>query len=364
MDYIKEGYNVNYPEWISLDKTKDIVRQMEHSICKIINNGIKGTGFFTKIYFQNKNKYIPVLITNNHIIDESNLNNEKQKVIIEINNKKEYLYLNDRMNYTNENHDISIIEIKEKEILNLLENNNQNYYLELGLYNNDIEKEELNKSSIYVIHYPKGKEVSVSYGIISRIDNDEFRHFCRTDGGSSGSPIFELNSNKVIGIHKGTFKKKNSKGEEIDENIASFLNISINEFIIKYEKENINKILCKPSSDKVKDENIESKNSTNKVSSGSFNKSNIGILSNKNLNNVSNLKQKNNEIICIYNKQDETINLLHDYQLKIIYEFKKSYEEGRRNINEDKSIDSKEEHFQNIKAVEVNNFLNLNLTSI
>ena len=48
-----------------------------------------------------------------------------------------------------------------------------------------------------------------------------------------------------------------------------------------------------------------------------------------------------NEIICIYNKKEDEINLLHDYKLYTRYmndENRKLYEEGRNNINE-KNID-------------------------
>ena len=67
--------------------------------------------------------------------------------------------------------------------------------------------------------------------------------------------------------------------------------------------------------------------------------------SNNSLNGIEIKKNKinlnNNEIICIYNKQEEEINLLHDYKLDINKWddiFKKAYLEGKNNINE-KNID-------------------------
>ena len=96
---------------------------MNNYVCRIYNNG-HGTGFFTKPF---KSKLLPVLITNNHIINENNIKN----------NKIITLYLNydkiekvvkidkDRKRYTNEKLDITIIEIKEnKDKLN-------NKYIEL-----------------------------------------------------------------------------------------------------------------------------------------------------------------------------------------------------------------------------------------
>ena len=59
---------------------------------------------------------------------------------------------------------------------------------------------------------------------------------------------------------------------------------------------------------------------------------------NTNTNNINNnIIENKNEIICIYNKQDEEINLLHDYNENIDYwseDGKKSYKEGKNNINE------------------------------
>ena len=52
---------------------------------------------------------------------------------------------------------------------------------------------------------------------------------------------------------------------------------------------------------------------------------------------LSELNGNKNEIICIYNKQKDEINLLHDYNNDMKYmnddELKKSYIEGKNNIN-------------------------------
>jgi len=62
----------------------------------------------------------------------------------------------------------------------------------------------------------------------------------------------------------------------------------------------------------------------------------------KNNDYISNIKENKNklknEIICIYNKQDNEINLLHDYNLNLDYYYlneqeEKSYLEGKNNIN-------------------------------
>ena len=77
--------------------------------------------------------------------------------------------------------------------------------------------------TFYIIQYPEGK-LSVSYVTINGIYEDKkykFSHKCNTKGGSSGSPILNLN-NKVIGLHTGSTK---------NNNLGTFLNYPLNDFI-------------------------------------------------------------------------------------------------------------------------------------
>jgi hypothetical protein len=54
---------------VTFDNIQRITNQMANSIIKIKNENNKGTGFFCKVPYENK--IIPVLITNNDIINES-----------------------------------------------------------------------------------------------------------------------------------------------------------------------------------------------------------------------------------------------------------------------------------------------------
>ena len=120
MSEIKEKKLQGYPEMVSLESTEIIIEQMKKNIFNIsLDDGSKGTGFFCKIPFIN-NEELKVLITNNHVID---LNTEK--ITISINNESEIkeINLNNRIKYTNQDYDITIIEIKEED--------NVNNYLEL-----------------------------------------------------------------------------------------------------------------------------------------------------------------------------------------------------------------------------------------
>ena len=208
---------------ISYDCIKKIIEQMEKSIFKIIIGKNQGTGFFSKIPFPNKENMLPVLITNNHIIDDDIICKMDEIIKIDIKNEEniKQINLNNRLKYTNYEHDITIIEIKNEDKIN--------NYLELDdkiindIINNYNENEYFVDKIAYIIQYPDGK-LSVSYGNIEGIYEDEkynFQHKCNTNKGSSGSPILNIYNNKVIGIHK--IGGKINKG--------AFLNYSIKEFI-------------------------------------------------------------------------------------------------------------------------------------
>ena len=81
---VEEG-KINGSEEIKpLDETQ--LKQMNKYICKINGNKM-GTGFFCKILYQDE--YIPVLITNYHIIDDKFVeSNNNLKVYIKKDDKK------------------------------------------------------------------------------------------------------------------------------------------------------------------------------------------------------------------------------------------------------------------------------------
>ena len=155
---------------------------MENCICKIINdNGIKGTGFFCKIPFPDKNNLLTVLITNNHILNEKDIENNKIIKLIIYNknqNIEKIIKIDDsRKKYTKINDDITIIEIKPNK-------DDINYFLEIE---DEILELEYKRKSIYILHYPKNKQL-VSYGLIDDIkEGKEISHYCNTKHGSSGS---------------------------------------------------------------------------------------------------------------------------------------------------------------------------------
>ena len=126
--------------------------------------------------------------------------------------------------YTNEKYDITIIEI------NPIKNNIEYYdFLELEIKENV--EVEYHKQSIYLIQYIKGKSVCVSSGQIRSIDNDDYfklRYIAQTGLGSSGAPILNLETQKLIGVHSYNNHKYNYCN-------GTILKFPITEFMNKYK---------------------------------------------------------------------------------------------------------------------------------
>ena len=167
MEYnIDEKYIKGSPNPITIEGTKRIFYQMENCICKIYKkNGINGTGFFCKIPFPGQLNLLPVLITNRHILDNKDL--EINKIIeITINDDKEKRIIkidNSRIIFISQKLDVIFIEIKESidKIYNFLniddDINNDEYILELTY----------RQKSVYILHYPNGGKIKVSYGLLN-----------------------------------------------------------------------------------------------------------------------------------------------------------------------------------------------------
>ena len=225
-DTIKERFINKAVKPVSIDSTEKILYQMKKCVFKIQINGIKGTGFFIKLPWDKD--FIKVLITNNHIINEKDIESENSFIITFNNNEKEKKFIKinkNKKNFTNKDLDITIIEITERdeiydfleldeEIINYITLNNQ----QLEYYN----KNYINQS-IYILNYLNGDKIMASYGLITDIREHDINHNCNTDQGSSGSPILSLENNKVIGVHYGSSNKFNyNKGKLIIFAIIEF----------------------------------------------------------------------------------------------------------------------------------------------
>ena len=151
MESQKESILSGYPNVISYECTQKIMEQMVKNICKIKIGKEQGTGFFCKIPFPDRNNMLSVFITNNHIINEELLYKKNEKIKIDIFEETEIkeIDLNNRKKYTNEEYDITIIEIKEEDKIK--------NYLELDdiiiedIINNKNKNNKYLKKKIYII---------------------------------------------------------------------------------------------------------------------------------------------------------------------------------------------------------------------
>ena len=189
------------------------------------------------------------------------------------------VYVKEKLKYININKNKIIYSspINEYDLIVIrLQDADIDYYLEIdeNIFRNS--ENAYKNEPIYILYYGgKDGKAKISYGKgIKKFDEYDIKHFCNTEEGSAGSPILSAWTNKIIGIHKAVNRTKGY-------NFGIFL---------KYP--------------------------------------------------LSELNRNKNEIICIYNKQKDEIDLLHDYTLDIKYwkywteENKKSYIEGKNNINE------------------------------
>ena len=171
-------------------------------ICKIYcNDGSHGTGFFCNIPF-GWNNYLRVLMTNNHVLNKNDIQPGRVINFSLDNDYKEFNILidNTRKTYTNELYDVSIIEIKKDDKIDV----DSFFDLDRQIFQKNI-REIFRNSEIYLLHYPKWKKMEISPGIIKYINKDKttIYHTCDSSGGSSGGPIINQDNFQIIGIHKG-----------------------------------------------------------------------------------------------------------------------------------------------------------------
>ena len=85
---------------------------MKKCVCKI-QNGATGTGFFCKIpNYNNENQLISVLVTNNHVLNENDIEIEKS-IIISLNEEKKKKIDKSRKIFTSKILEFTFIEVKE-----------------------------------------------------------------------------------------------------------------------------------------------------------------------------------------------------------------------------------------------------------
>ena len=186
-----------YLKPVTKESHKKIMYYLENSIYKIkLNNEKYGIGFFC--YVKCYNKIIPVLITNYKAINEKYFSNYKF-IKIDINNELISIEFGS-LYYINKDSDLSIIEIKENKLINILDIDDIVYKEESEIF--------LYKESIYIIHYNYNNHICVSYGVLEDKNNSEIIFLCNINNDLNYYPIFSLTTNKLIGIYQKNSDRK------------------------------------------------------------------------------------------------------------------------------------------------------------
>ena len=307
---------------ISKSQMKVIFFQLDNCICKVYQeDGGVGTGFFCLLPNPDIRKTLPVLITNNHVLKEKDLKNDKIKIEMLNIKKTKYLELKNRKVFTNKKIDITIIEIKpDLDDLEL----NQNF-LEIDkealIENNNHVKEG---SNIYVLQIPRGVEESWADGPISSIKGDFIHHRCATKNGSSGGPILCLLHQRVIGVHRGAiedYEKEEKKIANLGILIKTVIKIFNEEYPSKFDKIKLTKSTKEKKNAKDIQKNLPRNreygknkchllNTRKSYSENKTNRKNKNIISyytqfenkimEKNINNINQKKKKKNYSKIVY----------------------------------------------------------------
>ena len=192
----------------------------EISVIKIKKQDCFSSGFLCNIYFPDK-KALPVLIANNHMLNENDIVvGKKIDFSLELEQNFHQIIIDDtRKVYTSRIYDITIIEIKKNDGLDI----SSFFEVDPNIFFYD--ERELKNKQVCLLSYPYGKELSFSYGTIKNLKNDGYHilHSCSSIFGCAGGPIIDLNDYHVIAVHQGTIKNQNF-------NIGIFLKKPLEEF--------------------------------------------------------------------------------------------------------------------------------------
>ena len=269
------------------EQKKTILDQASNSICliKYEYGYTEGVGFFCLIPDSDFARLQPVLITLYLNLNENKILKlfyKNQEKIIDIDESRHF--------YSNRAYCITIIELKNDEFP-------PEMFLMLDdLINNTGKEDNLNvqyiNQDIYLIYHNKEKYPEYSYDKIKEIKDFLIKDYCPNENILSGTPILNLNSFNVIGIHKGKSEKTNS-------NIGSIIRVPIQEY--NKSKEGSTK----------KNENTELLNIMKKTDEP---KSIIELISQRYLKDKDYLVNKLNEYLIISEVTD-------DYKNEVVTKF-------------------------------------------
>ena len=184
-----------YLNSVTKESHQKIMNYLDNSIYKIKRkDGKYGIGFFCYIKYHNRK--IPLIIINYKLIDEKYYSNYNSIDIL-INNELIKIEFGS-LYYMDKYLDLSIIEIKVNKIINILDIDDCIYKDESEIF--------LTQESIYIIHYNNYNNICVSYGVIKDKTKSELKLMCNIKSNSHCYPIFNLSTNKLIGIYTNKSK--------------------------------------------------------------------------------------------------------------------------------------------------------------
>ena len=206
---------------INIAQLQIILELSKKAVVKISKKGCFGSGFLCLVYLS-EFKLLPVLISNNHLLNENDIIVGK-KIDFSLNNDKSFYQIlidESRKVYTSSLYDVTFIEIKEKDGLSI------SSFLEIDRNIFSFDERELNNKQVSLLSYPMGKKLEFSNGMIKKLAEDGYHiyHLCSTTSGCAGGPIIDLKNNHVIAVHQGSNEKNHF-------NIGIFLKKPLEEFI-------------------------------------------------------------------------------------------------------------------------------------
>ena len=205
-------------------------KKINKNVCKIIgSNGGIDRGFFCRIPFPNEHNLLPVLITNNTIMNENDISSKNRNIQLIINkndnkDKEENLEIitNDfRKTYVSDKNKITMIEIKKGDGLDI----NSFPEMDNQIFNDNLNIEvEIRKNS-----YETNHEYIIFLLNNEKTENENKLGYLLSDENVLfGFPVINVDNGKVIGINTENNKKlmslRNSV-KEFQQNFEVFNNI-------------------------------------------------------------------------------------------------------------------------------------------
>ena len=205
----------------SSSKTK---KKLDKSFGKVLftveNNGIKGTGFFCKLKIPKSDDFLPVLITNTQVYTKDDFYIDK-RVKFKIQETPFILDVDDfRKSYISDTYEIAVLEVKRYDGIDV------DSFLEIESDDNFQQDKLYKNNNLGLVTFNKEDKIYEALKFtIKSINRNlyDFQYTCELNEEFKGYPIININSNKIVGIHKEIDKINNV-------NNGMLLNVPITDF--------------------------------------------------------------------------------------------------------------------------------------